>query len=119
MADIEMAKAELNELERRFRLRVEEGSGLSPQRTDSLLRNTNQAVMNNSFQLFGFPFPPAPSPGMNPVIDPVSLAKYASTLGASTLSAPGLSNVVLQFIAAQQFQQAQAQAQQHLQQNSH
>lgn len=106
--DVDMAKAELNELERRFRLRVEKGNchqALFSHPTNQILNNTNQSNFTNARNIFGFPYV-HPTLNMSP-LDPAWLAKYASALGASALSAPGLSAIVLQLIATQQIQQAQ------------
>lgn len=104
-----MAKVELNALERRFKIRIEEGHCAQTFPVSSSLmmydtRQPNYAVPTNTF---GHPL-------MNPInpFDPSWLAKYSSTLGASAISAPGLSTFVLQLLASQRMQQAQTLVQQ-------
>mmetsp|Transcript_16844 Transcript_16844/g.19470 ORF Transcript_16844/g.19470 Transcript_16844/m.19470 type:complete len:528 (-) Transcript_16844:333-1916(-) len=111
--DIEMAKAELSKLERRFKSRVEEGhcgQSLSPTSAESILHSANQANMNmNSLNLAAFPFlnPPATNNNAIGLIDSSWLTKDASTLGASAITAPGLSALFVQQLANQQLQKSQ------------
>lgn len=115
--DIEVANTELNELERRFRLRVEKGNChhiLTTQSTSLLLNERNNTSSPHNLQ--NATYFPVQMFNQQPVnfnsVDPALLAKYASALGASVLGAPGVSAFVIQLIASQQMQQYQSQFQQ-------
>ena len=92
IAEIQLAKAELDHLEQRFRMRVEEGYSAIPLPAAgnpmfSLQQQANQFMMNS---VGTTSVPPPPQAGLPPWLFGVN---QQSSAGPSPASAPGLSQV--------------------------